>query len=406
MSLESALDTPDRTAGLGARTPQARVAVLCDFLEEQWPSMNLVADMLCRSLVEQCSSAVAVTQLRPAFRHRFAGIPGFPSKLAHNGDRWMNRFRSYPVWLRDKRSDFDLFHIVDHSYSQLIHSLPAGRTVVTCHDLDTFRCLLSPQRELRPFWFRAMSRRILDGFQRAAHVIAVSEATRGELLRHNLFPPDRITVIANGVHPACSPLPEPAADAAAASLLRFEKGDGPLLLSVGSTLPRKRLDILLRVFAAVRRESPGARLIRVGGLTPELERLAAELAISDAISIVPFLDAEVLAAVYRRCALLLHTAEAEGFGLPIIEAMACGCAVVASDIPVLQEVGGRAAVYCPIQDTNRWKDTVVGLLQEQLQEPANWEARRQQGLAHAARFSWAENAKQTSVVYQRVMENT
>jgi glycosyltransferase involved in cell wall biosynthesis len=383
-----------------------RIAVLCDFVEEGWLSMNLVGDMLARQLANEFGRQLHIAQLRPPLRRRLTRLPFVKQQVAWNADRLMNRMLDYPVWMQAKRGDFDLFHVIDHSYSQLVHVLPAGRTVVTCHDLDTFRCLLAPEREIRPFWFRAMSRRILNGFQKAAHVIAVSAATRDELVRHDLFPLDRISVIPNGVHPSYSPLRNPAADQAVAHKFAVEKADGPWLLSVGSTMARKRLDVLLRIFAEVRREMPDARLVRVGGLTAELERLAGELRILDAISIVPFLETEVLAAVYRRSALLLHTAEAEGFGLPVIEAMASGCPVVANDIPVLREVGGEAAVYCTIQDIKSWTDRVTSLLRERSGEAEKWELRRQRGLVHASGFSWAENARQTLSVYQKVVANS
>jgi glycosyltransferase involved in cell wall biosynthesis len=381
-----------------------RVAVLCDFQEERWPSMDLVGDMLSLHLREQCAESVMATQLIPRLRKRFQYFPVLGGKVAQNADRLMNRFADYPAWLGEQRGRYDLFHLVDHSYAQLLHALPAQRTVVTCHDLDTFRCLLEPEREKRPLWFRAMTRRILNGFEQAAHVIAVSGATRDELLRHNLFPPERITVIPNGVHPSCSSAADPVWDQKAAELLPDAGIDTARLLSVGSTLPRKRLDVLLRVFAEVRRRVPGTRLVRVGGFTPEQIRLAQELQVEDAILNLPFLERDLLGAVYRRATLLLHTAEAEGFGLPLIEAMACGCPVAASDVPVLREVGGAAACYSPVADVDSWAGAVAGLLNARTRDRDAWEIRREQGRVHAARFSWAENARQTAIVYRNIME--
>jgi glycosyltransferase involved in cell wall biosynthesis len=345
---------------------------------------------------------MGVTQVRPALRRRLTRLPFLPKQLALNADRFMNRFGDYPRWLGRRRGDFDLFHLMDHSYSQLIHSLPRGRSVVTCHDLDTFRPVLEPQREKRPAWFRAMAQRILNGFLKAAHVIAVSAATRDEIVRYKLFPPERVTVVPNGVHPVFLSPPDEESDANAVRLLGAS-GAGPLLLSVGNTLPRKRLDILWRVFAAVRRDSPGARLVRVGGVTRELWKLAAELGIEKSILDLPFLERGALAAVYRRATLLLHSAEAEGFGLPLIEAMACGCPVVASDVPVLREVGGAAVTYCAVGDINMWAGAVKALLQEATQQ-SNWELRRQRGRAWAAGFSWEENARNTALIYRKVLE--
>jgi len=385
---------------------RARVAVICDFLEEHWPSMDLAGDMLCRYLAENGGAGFVPAQMRPSLHRRFSRLPFLPRRLARNADLLINRFGDYPLWLRGKRRDYDLFHLVDHSYGQLIHGLPPRRTVVTCHDLDTFRCLLEPEREMRPGWFRAMTRRILGGFRQAAHVIAVSEATRSDLLRHGLFPPERISVVHNGVHPSCSALPDLKADAEAARLLPGDRPGAVSLLNVGSTLPRKRLDWLLRVFAAVRQQIPEARLVRVGGGFTKMQlQLASKLGVERSIVILPFLDRNILAAVYRRAAVLLHTAEAEGFGLPILESMACGCPVVASDVAVLREVGAAAATYCRLDNLDDWKATVTGLVRERTQDPRAWELRRQRGVAQSARFTWAENARQTAAVYRKILEN-
>jgi glycosyltransferase involved in cell wall biosynthesis len=248
-----------------------------------------------------------------------------------------------------------------------------------------------------------MAQTILEGFRQAAHVIAVSNSTRDEIMRHRLFPPELITVIPNGVHPSCSAFPDPGSDVRAAELMPDLGTDSVWLLSVGSTLPRKRLDVLLRVFAAIRQSVPKALLVRVGGLTPAQLQLARELSIEQAVLNLPFLERDVLAAVYRRATLLLHPAEAEGFGLPLIEAMACGCPVVASDLPVLREVGATAACYCPVADVDEWTRTAVALLGEKTREPDSWELRRHNGRTHAARFSWTENARQTALIYKKVL---
>jgi glycosyltransferase involved in cell wall biosynthesis len=384
--------------------PRPRVALVCDLVEENWPSMQLVADMLLQNLELSHSKQWEAVRICPRMRRHFAlPLPG-SRQFWNNADRLTNRFLDYPLWLRRLRSEFDLYHIVDHSYAQLVHPLPAERTVVTCHDLDTFRCLLEPSGEQRPGWFRAMSRRILHGLQKAAHVIAVSAATRDEILRYGLLPPERVTVIHNGVHPACSPIADPAADAEVSRLLPAKAAGALWLLHVGSTIPRKRVDVLLRVFAAVRADFPEARLVRVGGeFTPAQLQLARDLNIADSIHLLSGLTPGILAAIYRRADLLLQTSESEGFGLPVVEALACGCPVVASDIPVLREVGGAAAVYCPVADIGDWKGAVVWLVKEWAADQHARERRSQEGMAHAAGFSWTETASQAARVYEAVL---
>ena len=384
-----------------------RVAVICDFLEENWPSMDLNGDMLCHFLQQDHAREIAATQVRPALHRRLMRIPLIRKPFAWNADRLMNRFVDYPRQVRRQRDQFDLFHVVDHSYAQLVHDLPANRTLVTCHDLDTFRCLLEPEREPRPRWFQSMAQRTLDGFRQAAHVICNSNATRSQLLRHGLFPPERVTVIHSGVHPAFAAIPDPVADARAAALLPLEASNAVVLLNVGSTIPRKRIDVLLRVFASVVQQVPETRLIRVGGPFTEAQlQLARELGVEQSVLVLPFLDRKELASVYRRAALLLQTSEAEGFGMPLAEAMACGCPVVASDLPVLREIGGTACAYCPVGDIGHWTQTVLGRLRERAEQNGRLKSSRHEALAWVKGFSWAENARRTAEIYKDVLQQS
>ena len=386
----------------GPRAPAStrgacRLALLCDFLEERWPSMDLFGDMLFRVFTTEHASAMVVEQIRPAFRYRFSKIPGVGRAGAlWNADRLLNRFHDYPAWLSKRAPRFDLFHLVDHSYSQLILDLPRERSVVTCHDLDTFKCVLEPELDPRPRWFRAMAQRSLNGFLQAAHVICVSAFTRENLLRYRLFDPDRITVIPPGADPVFF---EAAGHTEAPAFLP----DGPYLLNVGSSIRRKRIDILLSVFARVVRDYPDVSLMRVGGaLTAAQERLVEELGIAGKVVQAPYLSKEQVAAVYRSAAIVLQTSDSEGFGLPVIEAMACGTPVIASDIAPLREAGGSNADFCPVGDIEAWSETAIRLLRERELAPEAWEDRRNRARQHAFSYTWSENAKQTISVYKRV----
>src|SRR5205085_736797 len=96
---------------------------------------------------------------------------------------------------------------------------------------------------------------------------------------------------------------------------------------------------------------------------------------------LPFFETDRLAALYRRAAMVLVTSEREGFGLPVVEAMACGTPVVATDLHVLREVGGAAAVYCALDNVTAWRDTVLGLVAERSDESAR-DLRRERCLVH------------------------
>jgi glycosyltransferase involved in cell wall biosynthesis len=387
------------------RLQKPRVGLVCDFVEENWPSMDLVANMVFERLDQEHSSTLEVTRICPPLRPRFGRIPGIgQAAMFRNADRLLNRFVDYGRALKPRTEEFDLYHLIDHSYSQLVLDLPPGKTVVTCHDLDTFRCVLQPEHQPRPRWFRAMTERILDGFRKAAHVIAVSATTGDEIVRLGLHPSERVTVISNGVHPSCSPLANPVADSQLSRLLPIDSQDGIWLLNVGSSMPRKRLDLLLRVFAEVRKQMANVRLLRIGErLTGEQRQLARDLGVEFSIVELSGLDREVLAAAYRRATMLLHTAEAEGFGLPVIEAMACGCPVIASDLPVLREVGGMAASYCAVGDLEGWKNTILAAIPGSAKHPENSRLERERGFSNAARFSWSENAARTAGIYLEIV---
>jgi hypothetical protein len=120
------------------------VAILCDYLEEGWPSMDLVGSMIVEHLNRLHGDEVEARAIIPPFRARMGG-----SKFGRNADRMLNRHVDYPRLARrlGKLGEFDLFHVVDHSYAHLVEVLPRGRAVVTCHDLDAFRCLLEPEQE-------------------------------------------------------------------------------------------------------------------------------------------------------------------------------------------------------------------------------------------------------------------
>jgi glycosyltransferase involved in cell wall biosynthesis len=377
-----------------------RVAVIADLLEERWPSMDLVADMLVDRLKTDHASELTVDLIRPALRRRVSS-PNVAGGRRVFADRLVNRFRDYPKLARAMGDQYDVFHIVDHSYAHLVHALPAARTLVTCHDLDTFRAVLEPESERRSLPFRLMTQRILSGLEAAGHIACDTEATRDGLVNRVGIDEVRTTVIHNGPHPSCTPFPETTADAQAARLLGRRTGAD--VLHVGSTIARKRIDTLLRVFAGIRRARADARLIRVGGpFTAEQRALVRELKLEDAIVVLPFLDRSTLAAVYRQSAVLLLPSEREGFGLPVLEALACGTPVIASDIEALREVGEAAVVYCPPDDVESWTTAVLDILAERAQQPARLAERRTEGVARAAVFSWARYASQVLPLYFRL----
>ncbi len=366
-----------------------KLAVLPDFAEERWPSMDLCAEMLVSHLP---AAGVSPMVLRPRYRRLAGRLSG--RGAARNLDRVLNRHLVYPRSLRGQSSHFDAFHVADHSYAQLVLSLPAERTGVHCFDLDAFKCLLRPDLDPRPRWFRALAGRSRRGLGRAALVFHNTHLLGRQLAETGLVRPERLRYAPLGIAPEFTAEVPPGVPPDWLP----PGGPGPVLLHVGSSVPRKRIDDLLRVAAEVRRRGVPARLWKLGqALTPAQRQLASELHLTGAILERQNLTRTELAWAYHRADVVLLPSEAEGFGLPVIEALACGAAVVASDLLVTREAGGGAARYAPVGDTPAWADAVVAALD------STSDAERSARSAWAARFSWAGHARLTAGAYRELL---
>jgi glycosyltransferase involved in cell wall biosynthesis len=374
-----------------------RLAVICDYLEENWPSMDLAAEMLQREVQESPSLVESAWTVRPPFRRRVSLLPGVrKTRAAFNADRLLNRFWDYPRFLRGRLREWCVYHVCDHSYAQLVHVLPAERTGVYCHDLDAFRCLLDPQQERRPLWFRLMARRTLSGLQKAAVVFYSTQEIGEQIRRRALVDASRLVHAPLGVCPEFRP-PSPVGRRG----FPPEAGGRPYLLHVGSCIPRKRIDVLLEVYAAVRKRRPDVSLIQVGGTwTDSQRRQLARHDLEGCVRQLRGLDRRRLAEFYQGAAVVLQPSEAEGFGLPAAEALACGAAVIASDLPVLREVGGAAVLYRTVADVPAWTEAVCRLLDDPSTAPSLAVRQEQVG-----RYSWRAHAETIASTYRDLLSH-
>jgi len=379
----------------GVDGQRLRVAVLADMLEEGWTSMDLVASELVRCLQEEPALGIDPRLLRP--RLLTLAMPWH--RRIPSWQRVINRFWLYRRTLPAVRG-LDVFHVVDHSYAHLVLHLPPGRTVVTCHDTDAFSPLVGGAHAtgLPPF----LVKRIVEGLRRAAVVVCPSRVTAAAVVDSGLVPSSRVVVVPNGVDLEATDLET--RDTRAAPLLG-PPGEFVDVLNVGSTIGRKRIDLLLKVFAEARRRYPRLRLVRVGGpFTASQERLARELGVRDHIVVLPLVDRTVLAAVYQRAALLLATSEREGFGLPVAEALAVGTPVIAADLPVVREVAADAATLVADPDERAWTSALCSLLDEHGTRPGSWLERVARARSRGAVFSWSRYARAMSAIYRETAD--
>lgn len=347
--------------------------------------MDLVADELVRAAAEL--PGVEIGHVLPRMLGPFSKLAPrhAGSYLVKNADRFSGRYLEYSARVLRERSRYERFHVVDHSYAHLALLLPAGRIGVFCHDTDAFTPLFEPHA---PRWRKALAGVLLAGMRRADVVFYSTGSVRESIVRHGLVPEESLVHAPYGVAREFQPSPT----------AEDQKLDGrpPFLLHVGSLIPRKNPEFLLRLVAKVRDARPELELVQVGGtLSDAQERLADELSLRPHLRRLSGLSRAELAALYRRAGAVLLPSTAEGFGLPITEALSCGAPVIASDLPVLREVGGEAADYCPVNALDAWRATVLGVLD------APPGARADVRLRTAASYSWHAHAKTIVAGHER-----
>lgn len=271
--------------------------------------------------------------------------------------------------------------------------------IVTVHDLMWLEHVdwCQPVPWLRPISGRYYGVGIRRALEQAARVLTVSRASADAIVR--LFPQAKAKLVVT--RNACEPMfraPESLAEAEVAAA-RATGVKGPYFLVVGQNQPSKAHHVALRAFAAIAKRVE-QRLVLVQRLEPGrgLHRLAQELGVAERVSFVPGLKLEQLLPVYQAATALVQPSLAEGFGLPALEAIACGCPVVASDIPPLREVLGPAGTFAAPGNFDELGRALLLLAND-----ANLRTElRARGLEQAKTFSWDETTALTWQVYQDV----
>ncbi len=254
LALAAGVRTGRSRRGGGMKRP--RVAVVADLAEERWHSMDLVAEILMLGLIRPAHLRLTRRRCGPSMVRRLTRVPGLGRlPQAETADRIINRVWDYRRTISAYADDFDLFHIVDHSYAHLVTVLPPERSLVTCHDVDAFAGVL-PGTEGQSAVGRLLGERLLAGLLAARKIVCGSYATRDALLASGIIDPSRVAVVPYGVHPSCTPRADPSRGRSRLGYLGESDASSPEILHVGSTIPRKRIDVLLDVVAALRRGIP------------------------------------------------------------------------------------------------------------------------------------------------------
>ncbi len=372
-----------------------KVALLEVMPQEGFRSIEVYSQRLRKGLADLHSDldtdpvrvqAWSWTDLRVAMPY------GRPASLRTLG-LYLSRWVRYPLALARIRAD--LYHILDNSYAHLALFLPADRTVVTSHG-GTPRSWRQwnpegPAMRMFDLAFRAMLR--------AGHIICVSRYAEEELLNDAPQLSGRTHVVYHGVDEHFAPMPETVRVEWRARLLK--PGEECLLLHVGHGAGRKNVEVLYRALALLRARKMPVRLVRIGSLpTPAQARLIKDLGIGSAITHVAHVDNLDLPPYYAAADIFCFPSLYEGFGIPLIEAMACGTPVVCSDLALFHEVCADAAHFTETRSPEPLAEAIAFLLGDTVRSRAI----RGRGLERAKHFTWERTARETLVVYRHAME--
>ncbi len=328
----------------------------------------------------------AHTTLPPDFA---AGRPAVTTHATRVSPFALAQQWAIPAQLRPWRGTLGARRAVYHSTYYLMPYRPGLPTVLTVYDLIALTRPETVSWRARLF-FRVATRLALAASE---HVIAISLATQRDLQARFGLPPSRITTIP--LAPAAHF--RPPTDAAIARARAAYHLPPHYFLYVGINKPHKNLVRLVEAYALLDASAPP---LLIGGAWdaryPAAKVRAAELGLGERARFLGPIDDEHLPALYGACTLFVYPSRYEGFGLPVIEAMACGAAVACSHAPGLEDAAGDAALrFAP--------DDVTGLaavLREAATHSDVCAALRQRGLAHARRFSWRRVANETLAVYR------
>ena len=281
-----------------------------------------------------------------------------------------------------------LYHATEHLLPRL--SLP---TVMTVHDLIFERF---PQHH--KLTNRAFLRVGMPLFVRAAsHIIAVSRHTAHDLTTFYQVPDEKISVVYEGVDAHFRP---PAAHQSATIHAKYSP-DRPYLLMLGTLEPRKNHSLALSALAQLKQEGYPHRLIIGGGkgwLFEPISALVKTLGLSQDVDFAGYIPDSDLPGLYAAADALLLPSEYEGFGLPLLEAMACGAPVVSSHASSLPELAGDAALL--IDPGNAAE--LVAAIRQILDDPDLSATLRARGLLRASEFTWQATARHTAQLYVEV----
>lgn len=314
--------------------------------------------------------------------------------------KYYQRYWAFPAIVKQQQAD--VFHVVDHSDGHIVYWLKKANksVVVTCHDLINFIQPENISDQAKLPWLSTFAwKSAVKGINQADRIITVSAHTAKDVMQIFRVQPDRITVAPNAVEPEFQPL-------ASAQQLRQKYQISPkaiCLLNVGSNHPRKNVSTVLKVLKLLRDRDISAHFLKAGSdFTTEQKSLLQEYNLTDCVTYLGKPDRSSLVEIYNAADILLSPSLYEGFGITVLEAMACGTPVITSNVTSLPEVTGDAAIVLDPLDAEAMAQAVCRIQQDDDLRQSLIE----KGLARAKLFTWEKTAEQISEVYEHLVNRT
>jgi glycosyltransferase involved in cell wall biosynthesis len=313
-------------------------------------------------------------------------------------ERWLYRlwYRLYlPIRVEWFTGRLDLFHSPDFVLPPVSRDVP---TLLTVHDLS----FLHYPETFTPSLVNYLNKIVPRSVRRSTHILADSQATKRDLIEWYEVSPKKVTVLYSGVTSRFKPVDRDAK----LDAVRKKHGLGkrPYVLCVGTLQPRKNYKMLIRAFREVANVQPH-NLVIAGGKGWLYDQIMKEITaqgLEERVLITGFVDDEDLPALYSGASLFTFPSLYEGFGLPLLEAMACGVPVISSDSSSLPEVAGSAARMLPSRNQQAWSKAMLSLLADRNERSRMVAA----GYLQARQFTWSRAAKQLNQLYVDLVANS
>lgn len=302
----------------------------------------------------------------------------------------IDRYR-YSTLIKKEIKKDNVKHIASQQFAYLLKSLKLDNTIITCYDLIPW----AYENNRSSFW-----KNNIEGLEKADKIITISEFSKSEIIKYVGYSPNKIEIVYPAVdHDIYYKTNDKSI------LKRLNISDScKIILYVGSEEPRQNVDMLINAFSELKKQLPEVKLIKIGnphlhGAREKILELIEKLNLQKDVIFMDYVPEEELPKWYNAADLVVYPCSYAGFGMPPLEAMACGTPVITSNSTSLPEVVGKAGI---IVDPHKIRDLSSNmydvLINEDLAENMSIK-----GLKRSKMFNWEESAKKTVEIYEKMI---